>query len=554
MPVIVKPTLPDSASRAVQSDARRSRLVLTVLFAFATIAAFIALALWQANNEVAARRKDIAGDVITSIESIVDRVAIEHDRLTPLVGLSCDEARPRLENTDAFIPYIRSSGLVLNGAIYCVSSYGPRDVPLARYLKQVPRDGPSYLLVPGTLAQPGRPALLVFFPSPAPGDSGNTTGVYMDGARASGVLFYIDGAYLTDVLRDDSRFGMSDIALRNGHTSLTLHGVVENDAREAPTLASTRFPFDVVVHESPDYVREVARRQLSVFVPLGIVFAGMIAWLMSNTLDPKRVLLRAVRVGIERREFEVHYQPVIDLGTGQCVGFEALVRWSHPRWGAVSPVDFIGIVEREPLIVPMTHMIVERALDELHAHRIPKDLHLAVNLAPRHLQNRTAVASLARLLASRARGRSVIAEVTERQLFDNPEDALLSFDALRQQDVRFALDDFGTDRNTLGQLQDFHFDFLKIDQRFVAELDQGRSDLVRGIVALARQMGLTLIAEGIETPRQHQCLLDLGVEYGQGFLHASPMDAAHLSRWLARNALSENALAHGADTEPSSRP
>ncbi len=99
--------------------------------------------------------------------------------------------------------------------------------------------------------------------------------------------------------------------------------------------------------------------------------------------------------------------------------------------------------------------------------------------------------------------------------------------------MRFALDDFGTDRSTLAQLQDFRFDYLKIDQRFVAELEQDRTELIRGIIALARQIGLTLIAEGIETERQHQSLFDLGVAYGQGFFYAQPMSAASLARWLA---------------------
>ncbi|CAM2145327.1 c-di-GMP phosphodiesterase [Pararobbsia alpina] len=517
----VKSISSDSESRGAHGDARRSRLVLRVACALLTVAAFVLLGVWQAREEIAERRIDVARDVITSVESMIDRVSAEHGRIMPLVGTPCDVARLRLATSDAFIPYIRSGALVKNGLIYCVSSYGPNTVRLSTYLGEVARDRPSYRLVSGTVAQPTRATLLVFFPAPTPDPLG------------SGVLFYIDGAYLADVLREDTRFGMDHIALRNAQSTLTLSGVsAASGAREPATAASDRFPLDVVVHESPVFVRDVYRHQLSVFVPIGFAFAGMIAWLMSISFDPRRLLLRAVRTGIERREFEVHYQPVVDLERGTCVGVEALVRWSHPRWGTVSPGEFIGIVEDDPLIAPMTHMIVERALEELHIHRIPANLHLAVNLAPRHLQDRRAIADLSRLLRTRARGRGVIAEVTERQLFDDRAAALASFELLRQHGVRFALDDFGTDRSTLGQLQAFHFDFLKIDQRFVSELEHDRTDLIRGIVALARQIGLTLIAEGIETTRQHQRLLDLGVEYGQGYLHGSPMSATQLAHWL----------------------
>jgi EAL domain-containing protein (putative c-di-GMP-specific phosphodiesterase class I) len=346
------------------------------------------------------------------------------------------------------------------------------------------------------------------------------------------VLFYLDGAYLSDILRGDGRFGMDQISLRQGNVMLTLHGAAESDT-QPPTASSTRFPLEVVAHPSPVLVEEIYQHQLALFIPIGIAFAALFVWLMANSFTPRRMLLRAVRAGIARHEFEVHYQPVVELGSGVCVGVEALVRWSHPRWGAVSPSDFIGVVEGDPLIVPMTRMVVERALEELHLQRIPRHLHLALNLAPRHLQSNHAIADLARLLASNGRGRPVIAEVTERYLFDDRDAALASFETLRKQGVRFALDDFGTDRSTLAQLQDFRFDYLKIDQRFVAELEQDRTELIRGIIALARQIGLTLIAEGIETTRQHQSLFDLGVTYGQGFFYAQPMSAASLARWLA---------------------
>ncbi|WP_175106660.1 EAL domain-containing protein [Pararobbsia alpina] len=506
--------------RAARHEMLTSRIALMTLCVVLIVGVFAGLALWQGRAQLFERKHAVAMDVVQSVESMIDRVALEHASLMPLVGIPCDEARQRLSATDAFIPYVRTGALVADGVIYCASSYGATDVPLSSYFSEIRRDRPSYRLVRGTLTQPGRPSLLAFFPDTVPD------------ALGRGVLFYLDGAYLSDILRNDSRFGMDQINLRDGNVMLTLQGAVESD-KQPPTASASRFPLEVVVHPSPRLVRDIYQHQLTLFIPIGIAFAALFVWLMSNSFTPRRTLLRAVRAGIARHEFDVHYQPVVELGTGVCVGVEALVRWSHPRWGVVSPNDFIGVVEGDPLIVPMTRMVVERALDELHQQKIPRHLHLAVNLAPRHLQSSHAIADLARLLASHGRGRPVIAEVTERYLFDDPQAALASFETLRKQGVRFALDDFGTDRSTLAQLQDFHFDYLKIDQRFVAELEDDRTDLIRGIIALARQIGLTLIAEGIETMRQHRSLLELGVAYGQGFFYAQPMSAASLARWLA---------------------
>ena len=414
-------------SRVARDDAHRSRIVVTLICALATIAAFIGLGIWQARMQIAQRRCDVARDVITSVEAMIDRVAAEHSRLMPLVGIPCDVARLRLATSESFIPYIRSAGLVKDGVIYCVSAYGPTTVHLNTYFGEIAHDRPAYRLVAGTVAQPTRATLLVFFPATSPDPLG------------SGVLFYIDGAYLADVLRDDSRFGMDEIMLRNASTALTVQGIRAAAGTEAQTASSSRFPLDVVVHASPAFARDVYRHQLSVFVPIGIAFAVLVAWLLASRLEPRRLLLRAVRSGIERGEFDVHYQPVIDLQSGVCVGIEALVRWSHPRWGPVSPGEFIGFVEDDPLIVPMTYMIVERALDDLHMHRIPQSLHLAVNLAPRHLQNREAIAGLSRLISARAQGRGVIAEAVLLEAGENALNASgVSFEGLNQ-----AADDFG---------------------------------------------------------------------------------------------------------------
>lgn len=265
----VKPTKSDSTDRRTASgDALLPRTALIVLCFVTIVGAFAALAIWQARMEVFERKQDVARDIVQSVESIVDRVSLERSRLLPLVGIPCASAQPRLMASDAFIPYVRNSALVAHGVIYCVSSYGTGEVPLDAYFDEVDRSAPSYRLIHGSRTQPGRPALLVFFPVP------------VADALGSGILFYIDGAYLADVLHDDARFGMDYLELRSGKVSLTLRG--SSDAStEPPTAVSQRFPFDVVVHASPTLVNTVYRHQLSLLVPIGIAFAALVAWLTS---------------------------------------------------------------------------------------------------------------------------------------------------------------------------------------------------------------------------------------------------------------------------------
>jgi len=127
----------------------------------------------------------------------------------------------------------------------------------------------------------------------------------------------------------------------------------------------------------------------------------------------------------------------------------------------------------------------------------------------------------------------LILEITERHLIEDHAISVRTFDALKALGISLAIDDFGTENNSIKQLQEFRFDFLKIDQRFVAELDRDRLDIVKGIVAMARQLNLKVIAEGVETERQANHLLELGIDYAQGFYYAHPMSAESLKNWLS---------------------
>jgi EAL domain-containing protein (putative c-di-GMP-specific phosphodiesterase class I) len=220
----------------------------------------------------------------------------------------------------------------------------------------------------------------------------------------------------------------------------------------------------------------------------------------------------------------------VSLSDNRLQGFEALVRWSHPNLGEVAPLRFIPIAEETGFIVPLGRWVLAEACEQLatwdtDAH---EDLSLSVNLSRRqlispHLSDEVRTA----LALSGIRPDQLILEITESVLMEDPERATLALSELREMGIRIAVDDFGTGYSSLSHLQRFPVDILKIDKSFIDPLvgvDSGSTALITAIIGLARNLGLDVIAEGIEHESQLHRLIDLGCSQGQGFLMARPLD------------------------------
>jgi len=243
---------------------------------------------------------------------------------------------------------------------------------------------------------------------------------------------------------------------------------------------------------------------------------------------------------IERHEFFVLYQPVIDLRTGFMAGVEALVRWQHPDRGVIEPNEFIATAEETGLIVPLGRFVLETACrqvaawDEEHPdHRLT----VAVNVSGRQVTERGFVDQVAAILASTSleAGRLVL-EFTEGVLIQDTDATISVLHALRRLGLRLAIDDFGTGYSSLSYLRQFPIDILKVDRSFVANLDQGRPDetaLMQSILGLSASLQLETVAEGIEQPAQLAELRLLGADLGQGFLFDRPLPAEQVSERLA---------------------
>ncbi|HEV7301499.1 MAG TPA: GGDEF domain-containing protein [Tepidisphaeraceae bacterium] len=247
-----------------------------------------------------------------------------------------------------------------------------------------------------------------------------------------------------------------------------------------------------------------------------------------------------LRRAVDRDELTLHYQPVLSLETHGVAGFEALVRWRRDGQ-LVSPADFIPLAEETGLIVPVGRWVLDEAVRQLgtwHRHYPHMaSLRMAVNLSRRQLQDDGLIEHLERALAAhRVPATALMLEITESVVMDDAQDARLMLERLRTLGVRLAMDDFGTGYSSLSCLHDFTIDVLKVDRTFVANLNQRRDAAVlHAVMNLAHDLGMTVVAEGIECPEQVSFLQAVGCDFGQGFLFAKPMPADQATAFLLTN-------------------
>jgi len=239
---------------------------------------------------------------------------------------------------------------------------------------------------------------------------------------------------------------------------------------------------------------------------------------------------RELRHALDRDEFELHYQPVIALGSGEIVGLEALVRWNHPDRGLLDPGEFVSIAEDSGLIEPIGRWVQETASrqalgwHELRPDQRPFDV--AVNLSARQVAHRDLADSVREILARTGLDPvNLRLEVTESVLVEESATAIATLEALSEIGVRLVLDDFGTGYSSLAYLNRFPFDALKIDRSFVDGLgiEQERTAIVEAVIGMARALSLDAIAEGVENEAQLSELRRLGCDYAQGHLFSRPL-------------------------------
>jgi diguanylate cyclase (GGDEF)-like protein len=252
---------------------------------------------------------------------------------------------------------------------------------------------------------------------------------------------------------------------------------------------------------------------------------------MDLQMQTRRIMEQDLRKALPAGEFELHYQPVVNLASKEISGFEALIRWNHPSKGMISPADFIPLAEEIGFIVPMGEWVIRQACAT--AARWPGNLHVAVNISAIQFRSPGLMQVIVSALAASGLAPTRLEiEITESVLLHNKEATLAVLHQLRALGIRIAMDDFGTGYSSLTYLQSFPFDKIKIDRSFVKNITENSSSLtiVRAVAALANGMGMTATAEGVETAEQLHSIASEGCTEMQGFLFSRPLPAAEIER------------------------
>lgn len=246
-----------------------------------------------------------------------------------------------------------------------------------------------------------------------------------------------------------------------------------------------------------------------------------------------------LRHAIERDELVLHYQPKINHATGKVMGVEALIRWQHPKRGFLSPDLFISAAEKTGLIGPLARWVLTKALLQCtQLHQAGMFISVAVNLSTRNLHDRHLPAEIASLLANaQINPAYLVLEITESAVMDNPVLALEILNQLDEMGVTLAIDDFGTGYSSLAYLSKLPVDEIKIDKSFVIDMmnDRQAAVIVRSTIDLAHNLGMKVVAEGVETGEAWNTLTQWGCDFAQGYYMSKPLPADQLMQWLAQS-------------------
>ena len=251
---------------------------------------------------------------------------------------------------------------------------------------------------------------------------------------------------------------------------------------------------------------------------------------MNAALAARMALEHALQTALEERQFEMYYQPRVDLVTGRVVSAEALIRWNHPARGLIGPVDFIALAEETGLIRPIGAWVIDAVCSQQKVWRDSSAplVPVAINLSAVQCVQAELLNTIAGTMAAHGLEQKFIEfELTETAVMNNPDEAARNLRSLKALGVQLSLDDFGTGYSSLAQLKRFPFDFVKIDRSFVSGVDTNAEDeaIAAAIIAMAHSLGLKVVAEGVETNAQLQIMRTLKCDEMQGFLFSRALPA-----------------------------
>ncbi|QBK05529.1 EAL domain-containing protein [Hylemonella gracilis] len=511
--------------RTDAANLMRKSLILACVLGFTALTAPIAVALYWASREALNAEMAYAGSVADELlrRSVAARqqIYLALDALGRAPRGDCSEPTLSLmRELNMGLSYLKDVGAVRDGRLICSS--------MGRYRQGIPL-GPSDARVSSGV-QIWRDVVLPYAP-----------GLHLNLFEHKGWVVALHPDFVFDLaLRDQD----TTVAVLIGAPPMVLQSRGPIDAaRLTREPSSASGPLELPDHllvfrHSPENnlttMVAISRvglharmgRQALILLPLAAIAGLLLVAAVALATRQRLSLPGEIRLGLKRREFHLHYQPVVDLQTGRCVGAEALLRWRRPAGAPMSPDLFIPAAERSGLIRAITAYVIDIAARDLPVLLAQQQgFHLGINFSAQDLETEGSITHLLqRLREIQAPPGSLVVEITERNVTD-ARAAGKQIARLHDRGVQVAVDDFGTGHSSLSVLAGLELDILKIDKSFVDAIDaQAAASLVLPhIIDMAKTLRLFMIAEGVETETQADYLRERGVQFAQGWLYGKPM-------------------------------
>ncbi|MBH1928914.1 EAL domain-containing protein [Serratia rubidaea] len=467
-------------------------------------------------------QQQLAAHTVAKIERLLQPASEQARHTMALIGRSCNIVTPTLRYRAAQNQALRSVLLVKDNDIYCSSLFGPRQYRLDALFPQLHPDADTQLVLRPSLAvAKGVPTLIMWTPQSREARSGilhvfnidllSTFLLEPQLPYAQRIVLNVDGQSL-------------EYAKREIIDSSTLSG----DLRY--TAASNRYPFTISLF-GPSTQR-MALEALPAHVPLALLISLLAAYVVYLITANRMSLSYHISHAINRREFQVYCQPIINGASGRCLGIEILLRWNSKRQGWISPDVFIPLAEQHGLINPLTRFLMTTVVENLALFPPRPSFYISINVAAEHFNAQTILADIRRIWLPANPMPSLMLELTERTALSEIQYEHIR--ALKDLGIMLAIDDFGTGHSSLSYLKKLSPDVLKIDRAFTAAIgtDAINATVTDTIITLAHRLKLKLVAEGVETAEQADYLCLRQVYALQGYYFAKPMPIQAFPQWL----------------------
>jgi len=344
------------------------------------------------------------------------------------------------------------------------------------------------------------------------------------GVRYNNYKALIDPIHFQDIIADPEI--QVDVVLHSGKLMAQFNSSkIKTISQNNLVYVLNNKLYKIIVSESKENIRIRLYEELMIFAPFGLLMSisviGIVIWISTRRLSS----LGELKAAINRHEFEVHYQPLIELKTGICIGAEALIRWHRMDGSWERPDVFIDLAEKNNLIEPITDQLMIMIMSDLKDLLHNKQFHISVNFAAIDFQTERILKVLNNaLLGTNILPSQIWVEATERSLM-NTENVLKTLEGIHELGYQIVIDDFGTGYSSLSYLQKLPLDTIKIDKSFIDSVgkDSSTSHVIDHIIKMAKSLNLKIVAEGVEAQGQVDYLIKNEVEYAQGWFYAKAM-------------------------------